>query len=231
MANQLRFVTRWKRPERFFFEFREIQPELVFPGWKVPPVREEAGMRYAVWANADGAGSWSTLDCKHEVRTLKMAIAGSSGVSHGTAGRISSLLGVSTHPAHWFPSPAGFEGEVVEFDGRECLRISMRTGDRNQHLWLERSSGLVLRFDELVEFSTQGQIDASREHVERLRQSIEQDPASAEQYGSLLESLEQHVARAAEHPPEPFTTRSSTRYQPRIDPELREEDFVFVPPG
>lgn len=231
MAKQLRFVTRWRRPDRFYFEYREVQPELVFPGWRVPPASEDAWTRHAVWANAEGAGGWWTLDSKIESGTLESAISGATGVSGGTAYNIPSLLRVIDRPPTWFPSPAGFEGEVVQLDGRECLCIPMRTAERTEQLWLERSSGLVLRFDERVEFSTQGQIDSSRGHVERMRKSIEDNPASAEQYASLLRSLEERAADAARHPPEAFTTRSSTRCNPRLDPDLREEDFVFVPPA
>jgi hypothetical protein len=223
---ELRFRTRWTRPSAFLFEY--VTPPH-FRTWDAP---ESSWQRYVIWTTPGGPRSWWTIAEKREQpESLSHALGAATGVSGGTASHIPSLLRVIERPAHWFPSASGFWGEVLAQDGRQCLRIPMRVGTDEQRLWLERSTGLVLRFDEKNEFTSERLRADSFRQAERMRSELAQDPANAAKYESLLRDLERRAEENARKQPEPFTCFSSTVYRPRLDPELTEEEFAFVPPG
>jgi hypothetical protein len=225
-TSELRFKTRWKRPSAFLFEY--VTPPH-FKTWDAP---ESSWERYVIWTTPDGPRSWWTIAEKREQpESLGHALGAATGVSGGTASHIPSLLRVMEGPAHWFPSASGFWGELLDHDGRQCLRIPMHVGTDERRLWLERSTGLVLRFDERSEFTAERQRADCFQRVERLRSEMAQDPASASRYGSMLRRFEREAEEQARKLPEPFTSFSSTVYRPRLEPELRDEDFFFVPPS
>ncbi len=219
---QLRFRTRWVRPASFLFEFEHSLPSP--PGESAP----QAWMRYAVWTTPGAARSWWTLKPEgfaHD--SLEHALAAALGVSCGTSWRMASLLGAVPSGSDWFPEPGGCRGDPARSEDAECLRIPQRVHGQDHALWIERDSGLLRRYDECREFGAQFLRAQHAEHLRRIAEAPLTPSFSAEDRARMLRSLEAQ----SKQPIRPFRTHSTTIYRPRLDPELRPEELVFVPPS
>jgi hypothetical protein len=211
------FRTLWKRPDHFYFEFRDVT---------VGPQEEWA--LYAIWATPGSVQSWWTLRPKVETwTTLDMPIAAATGVSGGTAWFVSELLrGIPS--GHGVPTvAAGFWGERLELDGSPCLRIPMimRPG-HEQTLWISEKTALLLRVDEVETHTVESRRKMAEESIRELTEGEGASSLHEEDRQSVLKGLREMLEREGSD----FTSRSVTLYRPALEVEIEESSFAFVPP-
>jgi hypothetical protein len=214
--SRLVFRTRWKRPNWFYFEYRDVD---------VGP--EEDWSRYVIWSTPAGAHSWWSVQPERDTRTtLQRAIAGATGVSGGTANLIPSLL-FETGARLKLPTTSGFWGHIADLEGASCLRIPMLWQDnRESALWIDQTSALIRRCDERCEFTG----ERMRKQAESTIASLSSSEASemdAETRAAILKHAQDTLAQKSLRE---FRTESTTTYKPRLNPSLGPEEFAFEPP-
>jgi hypothetical protein len=217
-TRRTRFATRWKRPDSLRFEFREMT---------VGP--EDESKKYVIWSRAGVVRTWWTVRPKVEVaRDLERALARATGVSGGLAAFIPNLARGLASQAGFPTAPVGFLGKECQLDGARCVCIGMRTGDRDEWIWIEAESALVLRHDDRSS-STKDQrermhrdILAELDSEEALRDLDPEDRARLREssLSALREGFEQDL-----------TFWHSARYFPIANPDLDDGEFEFTPPS
>jgi outer membrane lipoprotein-sorting protein len=147
MVTQKPFSTAFVRPGRFRFEYSKL-------------TRENQLSRYIVCRSPDGIQTWWDVTPgvqKHE--DLRLAIAGATGVSGGSAAAISSLLLPDELGGTRFTElPNAKRIEDAKLGDHPCFRITAalppfgETKGRDYTLWIDQKSFLVRRIDFQTKF-------------------------------------------------------------------------------
>lgn len=142
-----RFSTAFRRPDSFKFEFRE------------KPWYGGDEKHYVVWGNGQGFKTWWTVTPQvKQYDTIGVAIAGPTGVSHGSAYRVPMLLlgtGRSPESLLGVGNPILLEDEEIE--GIDCYVIEgKRDSEDVTKLWIEKGSLGLRKVVEKKSFSEEG---------------------------------------------------------------------------
>jgi len=216
-TTRLLFHTWFVRPDSFRFEFKQCAEG---------PVEE--WQSYVAWGRHGRVRSWWSLRPSVESHaTVLDALAGPTGVSHGSARTVPFLL-LSDRTATWvFPAnedstPVGFE-LLAEAD---CylVRVSSRRIEQGDDVpsgspttyWIARDSLMIRRYRQDQSFT----VESLRELRERsLRRSESNPPLQAR----LQEAFDSRA-------PLPFDCETTVEYRPDRDATIHESVFeVQVP--
>jgi hypothetical protein len=217
-THRTRFATRWKRPDSLRFEFREMT---------VGP--EDEWTKYVIWSRADIARTWWTIQPTVQVaHDLNEALAGAAGISGRLSTFIPNLLRGRTSAAGMPIAPDGFVGEEVLLDGVRCLCIGMQYRDRDEQLWIEAESALVLRHDRQSSLTKELSVRMHQAALARL----DSDEPMEERYAELRAQVREATLSALREPAKhDLKFWDSARYFPVINPVLDDSDFEFAPPS
>jgi len=203
----LRFQTAFVRPDALFFSYWTGMPR----------------QRHVLWSSRDMAHVWWSIRPGVEgPMRLSMAVAAMFGVSDGTSGFIPELLlpGLTdsdlTHTREL--KPAG--EEVVA--GQRCWVIEGQDSFGAETFWVSVDSGLILRR------RTRTRIDPQRMRHRPPREAsgAEQDPApTVSGHRGEPDGPEAALVGMA-----PFTSESTTDYEPKMNLEIPAATFDFHPP-
>lgn len=209
------FSTAFRRPDRFYFEFRDAT---------VGPESEWA--RGAIWMNATGVHQWWTVadGAKESPPDLAHAIAVFTGVSGGTALFIPRLLGlIEAHSVLPLPETA----RVVrweQLDGAECAIVEgPRSLGEVSRVWIRVSDAVLRREEYAVVFD-----ESSR--AESLR-GARAELARAKSEGEDRAGLADAIAHLESRPAPRFRVETTTVWRPQLDVEVEESAFAFAPPA
>lgn len=217
-TRRTRFATRWKHPDSLRFEFSEMT---------VGP--EDEWRKYVIWSRAGVVRTWWTVRPKVEVvRDLELALAGATGVSGGLTAFVPNLVRGLASKAGFPTTPVGFLGEECQLDGARCVCIGMRTGDRDEWIWIEAESALVLRHDERSSLTKDKRERMHRDLLARLDSEESLRDLDPQMRAQLRETSMSELRRPFEHD---LTFWHSARYVPVADPALADSDFEFTPPS
>lgn len=128
----IKFKTHYSDPNLVRFEFLKHDPNFKF-----------MKSRHVIWF--DGKKSYSAWDKEvEEVEYMRLAFAGATGISMGTAPKIPSLLldygiGAGIHRLE-YPKLVGTE----EFDGRQCFHLKAS----GINLWVSKDDLLIRKIDD-----------------------------------------------------------------------------------
>lgn len=216
----LGIATRYRRPDHFYFEFRDRGPAHYDSSKHVVWMQ---GPRVRVWWSA----RWD--DVEEEDRGISMAIAGATGISSGTACWIGRLLRIEdTHPPDLAKVvDAILLGEEL-IENVPCWHIEYaerRHPPYRYQIWIEKGSNLIRRLFEPVGEKTPpltpGQIQLMKaEFAERMSELGQEDPLR-EAYKRMLDDREQNN-------PLPHTSQTIW-WRPEANPVLTDADFEFDP--
>jgi outer membrane lipoprotein-sorting protein len=130
------FKTAFVRPDQFRFEYKEET------------------RRYIIWSKGKEVQTW--WDVKPGIQkpeSLQLAVGGATGVSSGSAARITAML---------MPDKLQGWGGVRISDAKriedgnlekvECFRLEGKYGNNPITLWIDKKSYLVRRIDEQAKF-------------------------------------------------------------------------------
>jgi hypothetical protein len=209
------FLTRFARPDRFRFEFKErdIGPE---ENWK----------RYLIVAAGDVVRRWWSIRPDREPpASLSMALAGATGVSGGSAYTIPHLLmpdlGSKSLLSVEVVAESRHDGEE-SVDGRSCHRILCRYSRGSDNtLWIDAETFLLRRIFTMHDFDPSSMRQRLTE-IERLAAKDKNAPPG------LLSRLRE--AHSVPGPGEPFRTESTTHYHPEINIPIDDHDLAFDAP-
>ncbi|HEX4451576.1 MAG TPA: redoxin domain-containing protein [Kofleriaceae bacterium] len=127
--NHITFETAFARPDKLRFQYDN---GTAFVAWNAPP-------RARMWQSVD-------TNVVHEARDIEQALAIFSGVSHGAAYVVPSLLGaIPQGTAFTELADATIVGSEA-IDGHACARVRGKYGEdlaAVAELWIDRSSFLV----------------------------------------------------------------------------------------
>jgi hypothetical protein len=200
------FRTRFIRPDRFYFEFRERRGE---DHWD----------RYAVWLDKGRAQTfWSKLRDIEPLETLGRAIAGATGVSGGSAYAVPRLLlpdVIGDRPL-WNRDAAFVDDAEADQAGCVVIELPLRSGEV-ERIWIDRASKLIRRIveprhlqrrvDSDIDVAT-GSTDAEKQLMEHVR--------------ALLKSMPKR--------PDPFV-ESVITYQASLNADIDDTELVFDQQG
>ena len=136
------FRTVFVRPDRFRFEF-----------WTEIHDREP---HFIVWSQGQDTRTWWDLQTPNtQSTTLMLGVAGGTGISEGSAHTIPTLLlpdQVGGRKLTDLINSTRGENEIV--DGIDCIRIKGLYGNDELTLWLYKTTLLVRRMYQEVDFGT-----------------------------------------------------------------------------
>lgn len=143
------FTTAFVRSDRFRFEYKEKRGE-----------GENEENRYIVWRKGKEVQTW--WDVKPGVEkpeSLRLALAGATGVSGGSANTVPALLLPNEVGGGLLTAlPEAKRVEDAKLDKVNCFRIEGKWGDSPMTLWIDQKTFLVRRIDtkrKFDEFSTE----------------------------------------------------------------------------
>jgi outer membrane lipoprotein-sorting protein len=134
------FKTAFVRPDRFRFEYTEKQGG-----------REN---RFIVWRKGEEVRTWWDVNPGVEKpESLRLALAGATGVSGGSAHTIPTLL-LPDEVGGWrLTDLAGAKRiENAKLDEVDCFRIEGKCDDNLMTLWIDTKTLLVRRIDDRKQF-------------------------------------------------------------------------------
>ncbi len=198
-TERLPFSTRFVRPDGFLFEFRSRRGE---DDWD----------QYAIWNESGQTRSWWSIRPGVEIaKTLRLALAGATGVSSGAAFRVPHLL-MPTLGGRPAPGPACLIASP-EAAKLNCVivEIPRHCGGVKQY-WIEETSFLV------------------RKVVEPRHALEPPSGASLETLKSTHPGLAENIERSSSMKSERTEVEEVTTYEPAFDVDIEAADLVFVPP-
>ena len=142
---ELPFKTAFVRPERFRFEYSTKYSYPLFPTY-----------RHIIWRHGDNVRSWWDVQpgIKQEL-SLGVAIATATGVSHGCARTIPTLLmPQELGGSHITRLANARRTDDADLEGVPCYRVQGThpgAGDVALTLWISRETFLIHRIDETSE--------------------------------------------------------------------------------
>ena len=200
------FATHFVRPDRFRFEFRARVG-----------ASENFASRFVVWRLDGVCGTHWSIGEDREERSLRLALAGATGVSGGSAHTVPSLL----IPKEIGPAFLGSLKNAVATEsdllGTSCLLIRGTTKAGETNVYVDRRTMLIRGIREARDFTVQAQDQMHRESKEALRAYAEQYPEEAARLN--LGSIEFRPK------PVPFSTDTLTTYTPEVDVDIDPEVF------
>jgi outer membrane lipoprotein-sorting protein len=128
------FRTAFVRPDKFRFEFAD------------------RGKRYILWRSGSQVRTWWDLDRGVQTAdSLELAVAGATGVSGRTAHTIPALLMPNEIGGRRLFELSGLSRLPDDVVGpKPCYRIQGHVAGSTQTIWLEKSSYLVRRIEEIL---------------------------------------------------------------------------------
>jgi hypothetical protein len=208
------FRTEFVRPDRLFFEYREVG---------IGP--ESEWHRGVIWTDASGVHAWNTLGiASGKADSISAAVGAMSGLSNSTSSFASKLLlpDLQGHAPLPDPLTARLIGDE-DVDGLVCHRIEgVRFGKQKVTVWIERASSLVRRLSSGTEFNE----ETFREQRQMLRESLAKMPADDPKRAVLEKALVAHAERTAQS----FRTEATATRRAAVNVEIDESVFAFTPP-
>jgi outer membrane lipoprotein-sorting protein len=140
-----RFTTAFIRPDRFRFEYKERRDE-------------KRDSRYIVWCKGKDVQTWWDWDLEPLIekdKSLRLALAGATGVSSGAAHNIPALLLPKKIGGRLLTDLTDVKriGDM-KLGKTECFRVEGEAGGSPTTLWIDRKSFVVRRIDEQQEFDS-----------------------------------------------------------------------------
>jgi hypothetical protein len=202
------------RPDRFFFEYREVG---------IGP--ESEWHRGDIWTDASGVHAWNTLGiASGKADSISAAVGAMAGLSNMTSSFASKLLlpDLQGHSPLPGPMTARLVGEE-DVDGVECHRVEgERFGKQKVTVWVERASRLVRRLGSGTEFNE----ETFREQQQKLRETLAEMPVGDPKRAVLEKALAAHAERTTQS----FRTEATTTRRAAVNVEIDESVFAFEPP-
>ncbi|GAB2845910.1 hypothetical protein GCM10027277_12640 [Pseudoduganella ginsengisoli] len=134
------FRSVFVRPDLFRFEWTTHHP--------YPPLRHIKN-NSVIWSNANGAFFWSDRSGRGEKLeqrpSLDLAVAGATGVSHGSAHTIASLL-LPQMMGRTLDADIQWSGEAVleNFEGAACYHLTGQHARKGRYeMWIAKDDMLV----------------------------------------------------------------------------------------
>jgi hypothetical protein len=209
-----RFRTAFVRPERLFFEYREVG---------IGP--ESEWHRGVAWTDASGPHAWNSLGINVvKIDSIDSAVGSLAGLSNSASSFAAKLLLPGIGGPSYLPDPvtARLIGDEI-VDGVPCHRIEgQRFSNQPVTIWVECQSFLVRRVASGMEFSE----ETLRRQEQQLRDYIAKMPANAPSRARL----EKGAAMRAEHPTTAFRAEATMLRRAAINVEIDESVFAFTPP-
>jgi hypothetical protein len=136
------FTTAFVRPDKFRFEYRER--------------RRDDWNRYIIWRSASDVRTFWSIRPDMGRNDLRLAIAGATGVSSGSAIMIPSLLMPGEVSAGQLKSLSNLTLlDVEEVDGSPASKIQGEAAAGNiLVLWIDQQSNLVVKIYQQAHFAT-----------------------------------------------------------------------------
>jgi outer membrane lipoprotein-sorting protein len=138
----LHFKTAYERPNLFRFEYIQNQ--------SFPPMND----RYVIWSDGKSARSWWTITPEvREAESLGLAVAGATGVSHGSAHTVSRLLMPREIGGWALTEMTGTKLLKDDKIGNEaCARVRGRNVvGEPVTVWISRRTNMILKIVEVGE--------------------------------------------------------------------------------
>lgn len=208
----LHFETRFRRPDAFYFEYREEAPG---------PRQSWRGI--TIWRLGGVCRVWPGLSGDTEEISLDRALAGATGVSRRTAIEIPSLLLPTELRAHALTRPEQCErldDMVIDDRPHWCVgqRPESARGEPDRYI-IDPDTFLIRR----IEGAHFIDAAASERILDLLRDRMPPDlPGISEKY---REQLQKRLSREFG----PHRSTNTTDYTASIDPALDDSAFQFQP--
>lgn len=130
------FTTAFVRPDRFRFEYKETKDD-----------RQKN--RYLVWRNGKKVQTWWDIKPRVEKpESLRLALAGATGVSGGSAHTVPALLLPKELSGRLLTDITEAKRiEDAKLDKTDCFRVQGKYGTSAMILWIDKKTFLVRRID------------------------------------------------------------------------------------
>jgi hypothetical protein len=136
--DEIVFSTRFRRPDRFRFEWTKHHPD---------PALRHLKSHHLIWFDGTQACSYSNWDGEKRVESeesLAMAVAGATGVSKGAALTVINLL-MPVLDARLITDLQDLQLRQDSFEQMDCYCIRGRESDGDQHEFCLSSKDYLLR--------------------------------------------------------------------------------------
>jgi hypothetical protein len=209
-----RFKTAFVRPDKFFFQYREVG---------LGPESEWRGG--TIWTDGSGVHTWSTIEFPAgHGHSIEQATGGFAGVSSGTSTLTAKLLLPDIDARSPLPEPSTSrllgEGSV---EGKSCWKVEgLRFGMQSAITWIDRRDFVIRRVDHANEFND----DTHRRQMDSVREVLKNMPAD----DPKRSILERGLAMREGQPSRRFRMESTTIIRPAIDRVIAPATFAFTPP-
>jgi len=218
--SMLGIATRWRRPDHFYFEFRDRGPA------------HYDNSKHVVWMQGPRVRTWWSAnwdEVEEEGRGISMAIAGATGISSGTACWIARLLGLEGCGEADLTDAIDaviLGDEMIE--DRPCWHIEYAERIHPPYryqIWIEKESHLVRKMFEPIGDQMSGptpaQLQMMRVELEARVAELGPDSPLRRVYKEMMDDREQGKRSAK--------TTQTIWWRPEANPVLTDTDFAFDP--
>lgn len=216
-----RYRTRWRRPAWLYFASERV---MAFEG-----VGQHSSLS-VICSTPNGTRQWASYSSgSKRAKSLESALYAFKGTCGGVTWFVPPLLAGLASSLDDMGSATQVLAEHRDLDGAACLVASSGSESHSlRQIWVDAATDLLVRVDSVGHVRRSLSKEAYQARLRSLLAGDLDDQLPPDQVAELIDEIRPLAANPNSRD---FTTESTTRYRPVINPVLDDSHFEFTPPS